>query len=908
MDLSERDILLGQLVLARGLISFPTLLQSVHASTRRGVALGEELGARGALDEETLRGLQRDLDRPSPDLEHEIAQGHTLVLRHATTSLKGRSTEEISESDLLPLQITLGAPFAPSQSLADRPDELTEPGAQPRSAEEPSERARYRIDGLLGQGGMGHVWLAHDELLNREVALKTVRLNHEEDRASFEQQLRLEAQITGMLEHPSIVPVYDLGRIASHGLYYTMRVVREESLEQRLERMRQGEEVGTLNQLLGILRTALLALQYAHDHGIVHRDLKPENILIGAYGEVFIIDWGVAKVTERAASLQRFAPTKTKAGALVGTPHYMAPEQALGENERVDERTDVYAMGAILYETLTLKKMFEAGHVLALLLKVTEEPPVPPSQRASPHRVPQELEEICLKAIEKRQEARYASAQQMAREIELFLEGVKERERHQELAQRLLKQATEERRAYQRVHQQRRSACELLEAQLAALPTWASASQKEPAWLLEQRVEQLELELERHFGEALRYYGQALGYVPNHGLARRGMAELYWQRFLRAEQRGDVANAIYFEGLVRQYNDGQYNTLLAGLATLSMRCDRGDAVYKLYRYEKGLHRLRAMHQLTGQGDLINHRVPHGSYLLTIEAPGALPLRVPLLLRRLSHQELNLELLDDEALPRDLVVVTQGEFLSGALGDEQSGQDVRRLPRFAITRYPVTCGEYVAFLNDLAQAEGVERARDHAPRVSDEAESYFPFDPARGGFFIPEDDGEGTSWEASWPIVLVTYADAEAYAMWRSGRDGLSYQVPSALQLEKAARGVDGRVYVWGNEFDPSFCRMRESEQGRPLPASIHSYPLDCSPYGVMHLNGNVIEWSSSIDDEEAGTHVMRGASYSSAPQGCRLDTHLSSPGGFRYGSYGFRLAVDLPGDARRSAAPLSASR
>ncbi len=878
-SLSYNDINLGQLALARGHISLAALIQATHQASVQKQSLSTYLESHRLIDPDTLHTLMLDVQCEDVDVQAELAEGNTLMLEqvHQTSSSLLRSHVE---NDAPLLEATLAV--LPEMS-------------QPVSAQ--VSHTRYELLRILGKGGMGHVWLAHDHILNREVALKVLRPDDQEFLKLFEQQLRLEAQITGLLEHPSIIPVYDLGQLPEKGMYYTMRVVREESLEKRLSQMREAQEDQelSLTQLIGIVKTTLLALQYAHDHGIIHRDLKPENILIGKYGEVFVIDWGVAKVTQRSknSSLQRFSPTKTKRGTLIGTPHYMAPEQALGENERVDERTDIYAMGVILYEILTLKKVFDAGHVLALLLKIAEEQPVSPSIRAPHRRIPDELEEICLRALQKNPEDRYQSAQDMAHELDLFLEGVKEQERHAQLAQDFLTQATHHRSAYQEAQRELRTASSELQSLQKELPSWASIKEKEPIWKREQDVEELSLVMERHFGEALRCYGQVLGYVPNHGEARRGMAELYWQRFLRAEQSGDEANAIYFEGLVRQYNDGQYNTLLAGLATLSATSNITHTTYTLYRYEKGLHRLRAIYQDSSSAPLVNQRLPHGSYLLTVEAPGHIPLRVPLLLKRLGIYSLTLQLLEQHKLPSDLVVITEGDFLSGDVQNQRREDCTTHLNRYAIMRHPVTCQQYVDFLNGLAQEGALEEAYQRTPRVRDDASSYFEYDEARG-FYIPETDQDGTSWDPDWPIVLITYHDAEAYAKWRSKQDGIPYHIPTAAQLEKAARGVDGRIFVWGNDFDPSFCRMRESEQGRPFPTSIHTYPIDCSPYGVMQLNGNVAEWSSTWASEEEQTKVMRGGSYSSSSQGCRLDWPLSSPSNFRYSSYGFRLAVNLP--------------
>jgi len=170
---------------------------------------------------------------------------------------------------------------------------------------------------------------------------------------------------------------------------------------------------------------------------------------VGAYGEVFVIDWGVAKLSKDLGegSLSGSLSSSTP-GTLVGTPYYMSPEQALGEHDRVDERTDVYAMGVLLYEILTLERPFDAGNILALLFMITERAPEPPSERAPERDIPEELEEICLKALSKEPEERYQSAQEMARELELFLEGIKEGERARGRAEALLERAHSQRKAY----------------------------------------------------------------------------------------------------------------------------------------------------------------------------------------------------------------------------------------------------------------------------------------------------------------------------------------------------------------------------------------------------------------------------------------------------------------------------
>ena len=212
----------------------------------------------------------------------------------------------------------------------------------------------------------------------------------------------------------------------------------------------------------------------------------------------------------------------------------------MGEHDRVDERTDVYAMGVLLYEILTLERPFDAGNILALLFMITERAPEPPSERAPERDIPEELEEICLKALSKEPEERYQSAQEMARELELFLEGIKEGERARGRAEALLERAHSQRKAYHGARGELADAQEKLTKAQMEIQSWASPQEKEPLWKLEQEVEDLRMEIERHFGEAARTFGQALGHVQDHEKARQGLCELYWERFLEAEASGDT--------------------------------------------------------------------------------------------------------------------------------------------------------------------------------------------------------------------------------------------------------------------------------------------------------------------------------------------------------------------------------
>ena len=293
------------------------------------------------------------------------------------------------------------------------------PAASP-SAEPPRTLGRHEVKGRLGAGGMGEVFAVHDPVLEREVAVKVVRGGLSP--VAREKFVR-EALITGQLEHPGIVPLYDMGEGATP--YFVMRKVAGTDLQAVLA---QADPPG-LVELLAIFVKVCEAVAFAHSKGIIHRDLKPANVMTGAFGEVYVMDWGLAK---RVGDKDRArgggaAPTEDGAtldGTVMGTPQYMPPEQADGEIARLDERSDVYSLGAILYHLLTGVPPYDGSTSLAILEKVTAGPPDPPSARVRGDReIPWELEAVCVKAMAHAQDARYSSASALKHDVESFLAG-----------------------------------------------------------------------------------------------------------------------------------------------------------------------------------------------------------------------------------------------------------------------------------------------------------------------------------------------------------------------------------------------------------------------------------------------------------------------------------------------------
>jgi eukaryotic-like serine/threonine-protein kinase len=295
---------------------------------------------------------------------------------------------------------------------------------------------RYRVLRPHARGGLGEVLVAEDTELHRQVALKEIQARYAQDAAS-RSRFVLEAEVTGNLEHPGVVPVYGLGTYPDGRPFYAMRLVRGEDLRDAIRRFHEADTPGrdpgerrlALRQLLNRFVAVCNAVAYAHSRGVVHRDLKPGNIMLGRYSETLVIDWGLAKVTGRPESAPAEEETlppgpgggavATAPGAAVGTPPYMSPEQAAGRPDRVGPASDVYSLGATLYTLLTGEPPFPKGDTADLLEKVRRGEVVPPRQ-VKPD-VPAALDAVCRRAMALRPEDRYPSALALAADVEHWL-------------------------------------------------------------------------------------------------------------------------------------------------------------------------------------------------------------------------------------------------------------------------------------------------------------------------------------------------------------------------------------------------------------------------------------------------------------------------------------------------------
>jgi eukaryotic-like serine/threonine-protein kinase len=337
---------------------------------------------------------------------------------------------EVASDDTRRILAGVAAP-AVQQTLATIPPADLPLATSPISGPS-SEYGRYSLTNLHAMGGLGQVWVAHDADLGRDVALKEL-LGHHADNPALLARFLEEAKITGQLEHPNIVPVYELARRAGERSFYTMRFIRGRTFSAAIKdyhKKRSSNEAELLEfrELLNQFVAVCNAVGYAHSRGVLHRDLKPVNVVLGDYGEVIVLDWGLAKVKGTAETRANERPISvdpdtarqgTMQGQVLGTPSYMPPEQAEGRLDMVDERSDVYSLGASLYELLVGEPPFSGPDTLAILMQVMVDPPVSPRRKVL--RTAPALEAICMKALAKKPEERYTRALDLAQDVQRWL-------------------------------------------------------------------------------------------------------------------------------------------------------------------------------------------------------------------------------------------------------------------------------------------------------------------------------------------------------------------------------------------------------------------------------------------------------------------------------------------------------
>jgi eukaryotic-like serine/threonine-protein kinase len=427
---ADRHLLFGLLALQNGLIDQGQLVAAFQAWTRdKSKSLADHLEARGDLTA-TKRALLEALAEVHLEAHAGDAE-KSLAAVSANRSTRARLVE-LGEPEI---EATLARVTPAKSGQATEFDDDPDRTATLSVGGSTSDGQRFRLLRPHARGGLGEVFVALDAELHREVALKQILDAHADDLTS-RARFVLEAEITGGLEHPGIVPVYGLGAYGDGRPYYAMRFIRGDSLKVAIARFRAnaalrgdpGRHTLELRKVLRRLLDVCNAIEYAHSRGVLHRDIKPANIILGKYGETLVVDWGLAKATGstdpglgerplRPGSASGSA--ETLPGSALGTPAYMSPEQATGDLERLGPRSDVYSLGATLYCLLTGKPPFQ-GDDLGTVLRGVQKGDFRPPRELDPM-IDRALEAVCLNAMEVRPEGRYASPKELAEDLERWM-------------------------------------------------------------------------------------------------------------------------------------------------------------------------------------------------------------------------------------------------------------------------------------------------------------------------------------------------------------------------------------------------------------------------------------------------------------------------------------------------------
>lgn len=827
------------------------------------------------------------------------------------------------------------APRTPPASGAGAADQTfpfsAEPGGS-SSADLPSLLAgRYLLRDTLGSGGHGTVHRALDRVLDRPVAIKLLRPDLCRD-PGVRRRFLAEAHIIARLSHPGIVAIHDRGELEDGRLWFAMKLVRGRTLEAVIRALHAASDRGewgqtpdgwSLRRCVEAVARCADAVAYAHRQGVVHRDLKPSNLMVGEFGEVLVMDWGIARAADRSGPGDPSGPIpldagprSTRLGRAIGTPAYMAPEQARGAHHQVGPHSDVYSLGCVLFMVLTGRAPF-IGQPQSILRQVLSGPPPRVSAvvaRDHPT-VDPALAALVEAATDPDPARRPPDALSFALRLRAWLDGSERRSR----ALALVREA---RMQWPAVSHRRKQAAELRQTArqlLDGVQSYDPVSRKAPAWSLEERAEELELEAARAEAEFLHTARSALQLAADLPEARELLADHARDRLVAAEARSDHLAAALHATDLQTYDNGRYGAFLRGDGALSLSTSPRGATVEAFRFVRRNRRL--MEEpigVLGRTPLRELALPRGSYVLVIRAPGTAPVRYPVLIERMGHwagrppgATASQTIVLPPASKEPSVLVPAGWFRAGGDPLAVDSLSARRVwvDGFHMTRDPVTNAEWLRFVNDLL-ARGEEVA-GLVPRVVGAGHEGPAWERDGSGVYrLPTVALEPqVPWEPDAPVVRVSQHAARRYAAWLTTRTRLPWRLPDELEWEKAARGVDGRRFPWGDHTDGTWACTADSHGTHARIAPVHAFPEDLSPYGIRGLGGNCQAWTRSpwsphrpdapdggrlvVGPDEAGDlRVVRGGSWAAVADRSRSAGRLVGRPEHTYMRVGVRVVRD----------------
>ena len=784
----------------------------------------------------------------------------------------------------------------------------------------------------IGIGGMGAVFSAREPGLNRDVALKLLRPQYRNQSERIENFIR-EARTTAQIDHPNIVPVHRLGVFDDVGVYFTMKRVEGETLRTVLRKLAENHpgyrRKFSLIRLLEIFLGACNGVAFAHRHGILHGDLKPANLMVGDYGEVMVMDWGMARYRpdldqgddnakmDLDPNLPFDVPPHKEPAApsskVGGTPAFMAPELITGVSGP-SEQADIYALGAILYTILTWRSSpFNPDLSSEEILMAAARGSFPPPRKAANRRqpVPLELEAICLKAMNRDRGKRYPHVSALISDVRNYLEDYPVAAYSPTPFYRLAKLIR--RRplipaaiaaalltwvgfyGFHYLNNLSRSGSLISLAEYSymqgraynrdAQRTFRLLENASPEDARRGQTELVELvtEMQNHYNAALELVSRVTEFGGREALVNRMVRDIFRSQFdFQLLTENDEALRTTLQQCSTRWQEFFQQALaddsaLARLAarirartgTLLLHAEPGEKLRLTLRRADGTPEPE-LENLVLERPEYDFTLPSGDYQVTL-ADGERKFRFPLRIPLAGFRELRLRL--PEKLPPETVFVPGGDFVV-------SGGNPP--PSFLIGKYEVTFRQYLEFWKTLP------------PDLRARYRAWYAFSPGSGELSpIWDDDGNlRAPFRADLPVVGISAEAAEAYCRRVGERYGMTGRLPTVREWQKAARGVDRRLYVWGDDYHADRALLADSPQAAQYPqgAAPGSFPLDRSPYGACDMNGNVRELVAPGGN--APFLTLCGGSYLTGPQLAECDRVSLGTG--CAGDAGFRILLEPP--------------
>ncbi|MEC8278000.1 MAG: bifunctional serine/threonine-protein kinase/formylglycine-generating enzyme family protein, partial [Myxococcota bacterium] len=601
-------------------------------------------------------------------------------------------------------------------------------------------------------------------------------------------------------------------------LYFTMKEIKGRSLDTIIWSVHNAVTEGrfhttadgwSFRRLIDVFHQVCQAVGYAHSKGVLHRDLKPSNIMVGEFGEVLVVDWGIAKVLGRHDLLVEAGKKNviqsslentemTQIGQVIGTPAYMAPEQARGENDKLGPATDVYALGAMLYKILSGHLAYPGTALLDVLERVRNESPKPistvlesgRSKSVSHLQLPPELIQACQKAMSRKQEDRFSTAKEFGEVILAWLEGAKKKE--QALA--IVKQTQPIEAQIKVLNSETRLLYDIAKEGLSGISSWESETVKSQYWQKEAKAKANREEAERLDMKVEQLLQAALTHKSDLEEAHETLVRRYMQTHQLAERDLNVKETAYAEihlqyhaNELPEHNETRHRALhyLKGSGAVSLKTDVSGVNIFLEQYVTHHRRLvpKRIADL-GRKPLVEYPLEMGSYRLVLEKEGHHSVNYPVHIGRGEHWDgcdlhgfqrpVHLPKLGD--LQAGECFVPGGWFLCG--GDHNAFRSYSRrrvwLNDVVMSRFQVTNREYLQFLNALV-ADGREaEALKWVPMEmagTVQADGAMLYHRDSSGQFELMKGADGTLWDLDWPVMRISWHSAMAYARWWSEQTG-----------------------------------------------------------------------------------------------------------------------------------------